>query len=87
MRCRWRVAAGRGQRVVDDAAGPSIDGVEDADAAVAEVDEVLGGGPGAAAVVDVDARDAGHRVLVDEDERAACGGAASRAAGESTWHE
>jgi len=37
----------------------------DADPAVPEVDEVLGGGPGPAAVVDVAAGDAGHRHLVD----------------------
>ena len=36
---------------------------------MAEVDEVLGGGAGAGAVVDVDARDALGRLLVDEHHR------------------
>ena len=58
----------RGHRVLDDADGAVDRGVDDADLAVTEVDEVLGSGAGPAPIVDVDAGDAWTRLLVDEDD-------------------
>ncbi len=63
------MACGRGDRVGDDPTGAGHVRGDDADASVAEIDEVLRGGRGTAAVVDVDARYSRHRLLVDEDDR------------------